>query len=103
MGVAQGLGGDLERWLTPFLEVAGRKTHRAWAPLCVQGLLGPEGRGRRFVAMSRNMARVAWSPKPNLVGFYSSRFKLTYYPTGHQLMEWPALFSAGLRWQGNLG
>jgi SRSO17 transposase len=44
MGVEQGLGGDLERWLTPFLEVVGRKTRRAWAPLYVQGLLGPEGR-----------------------------------------------------------
>jgi hypothetical protein len=44
MGVEQGLGGDLERWLTPFLEVVGRKTRRTWTPLYVQGLLGPEGR-----------------------------------------------------------
>src|ERR687885_2780883 len=44
MGMEQGLGGDLERWLTPFLEVVGRKTRRTWTPLYVQGLLGPEGR-----------------------------------------------------------
>jgi len=44
MGMEQGLGGDLGRWLTPFLEVVGRKTRRTWAPLYVQGLLGPEGR-----------------------------------------------------------
>jgi DDE superfamily endonuclease len=44
MGITAGLGDDLERWLAPFLEVVGRKTRRAWAPLYVQGLLGPEGR-----------------------------------------------------------
>jgi hypothetical protein len=44
MGITAGLGDDLERWLVPFLEVVGRKTRRAWAPLYVQGLLGPEGR-----------------------------------------------------------
>ena len=44
MGMEQGLGGDLERWLRPFLEVVGRKTRRTWTPLYVQGLLGPEGR-----------------------------------------------------------
>jgi SRSO17 transposase len=44
MGVEQGLGGAVERWLTPFLEVVGRKTRRTWTPLYVQGLLGPEGR-----------------------------------------------------------
>ena len=35
MGMEQGLGGDLERWLTPFLEVVGRKTRRTWTPLGV--------------------------------------------------------------------
>jgi SRSO17 transposase len=44
MGISAGLGDDLERWLTPFLEAVGRKTRRTWAPLYVQGLLGPEGR-----------------------------------------------------------
>jgi SRSO17 transposase len=32
---------DLDAWLTPFLEVLGRKTRRRWAPLYVRGLLGP--------------------------------------------------------------
>lgn len=32
---------DLDGWLAPFLAVMGRKTRRAWAPLYVQGLLGP--------------------------------------------------------------
>ncbi len=32
---------DLDVWLTPFLEVLGRKTRRTWAPLYLRGLLGP--------------------------------------------------------------
>jgi SRSO17 transposase len=32
---------DLDVWLRPFLEVLGRKTRRAWAPLYLRGLLGP--------------------------------------------------------------
>ena len=32
---------ELDRWLTPFLSVLGRKTRRAWAPLYLRGLLGP--------------------------------------------------------------
>lgn len=34
--------GDLETWLAPFLAAMGRKTRRTWAPLYVQGLLGPD-------------------------------------------------------------
>lgn len=34
-------GADLDRWLTPFLSVMGRKTRRTWAPLYLRGLLGP--------------------------------------------------------------
>ena len=37
-------GGDLDVWLTPFLEVMGRKTRRSWAPFYVRGLLGPSER-----------------------------------------------------------
>jgi SRSO17 transposase len=37
-------GCDLDVWLTPFLEVLGRKTRRAWAPFYVRGLLGPSER-----------------------------------------------------------
>src|ERR687897_2740049 len=36
-----GAGGDLDRWLVPFLDALGRKTRRAWAPLYLRGLLGP--------------------------------------------------------------
>lgn len=32
---------DLDAWLAPFLDVLGRKTRRAWAPLYLRGLLGP--------------------------------------------------------------
>ena len=32
---------DLDAWLTPFLDVMGRKTRRAWAPFYLRGLLGP--------------------------------------------------------------
>jgi SRSO17 transposase len=35
---------DLDAWLRPFLEVTGRKTRRAMAPLYVRGLLGDGGR-----------------------------------------------------------
>lgn len=37
------LGDDLDRWLTPFLNVMGRSTRRRWGPLYVKGLLGPDG------------------------------------------------------------
>ncbi len=36
-----GPASDLDVWLTPFLEVLGRKTRRTWAPLYLRGLLGP--------------------------------------------------------------
>jgi len=35
-----GPASDLDVWLTPFLEVLGRKTRRTWAPLYLRGLLG---------------------------------------------------------------
>src|SRR5215213_3549818 len=34
-------GGDLDRWLGPFLEVLGHKKRRTWAPLYLRGLMGP--------------------------------------------------------------
>lgn len=40
MGIRGG-GSDLDNWLTPFLEVMGRKTRRIWAPFYLRGLLGP--------------------------------------------------------------
>jgi SRSO17 transposase len=39
-----GAGGDLDRWLEPFLEVLGHKKRRSWAPLYLRGLLGPSER-----------------------------------------------------------
>jgi SRSO17 transposase len=41
MAEACGGGGDLDRWLAPFLEVLGHKKRRTWAPLYLRGLLGP--------------------------------------------------------------
>jgi SRSO17 transposase len=35
---------DLDGWLAPFLAVMGRKTRRFWAPVYLQGLLGPSER-----------------------------------------------------------
>src|SRR3712207_9347244 len=36
-----GAGGDLDRWLAPFLAALGHKKRRTWAPLYLRGLLGP--------------------------------------------------------------
>ncbi len=41
---ASAIEAALDVWLAPFLEVMGRKTRRRWAPLYLQGLLGPDGR-----------------------------------------------------------
>src|SRR3954465_2262118 len=39
-----GVGGDLDRWLEPFLAALGHKKRRLWAPLYLRGLLGPSER-----------------------------------------------------------
>jgi SRSO17 transposase len=44
MAMLDDVGRDLDAWLTPFLEVMGRKTRRTWAPFYVRGLLGPNER-----------------------------------------------------------
>src|SRR5919199_4566855 len=44
MAEAKGAGGDLDRWLGPFLEVLGHKKRRSWAPMYLRGLLGPSER-----------------------------------------------------------
>jgi SRSO17 transposase len=44
MATTSAVGSDLDIWLTPFLDVLGRKTRRNWAPLYVRGLLGPSER-----------------------------------------------------------
>ena len=36
-----GAGGDLDRWLAPFLAALGHKKRRTWAPLYLRGLMGP--------------------------------------------------------------
>jgi SRSO17 transposase len=41
MAEARGAGGDLDRWLAPFLDALGHKKRRTWAPLYLRGLLGP--------------------------------------------------------------
>ena len=40
MAEAHGAGGDLDRWLAPFLDALGHKKRRTWAPLYLRGLLG---------------------------------------------------------------
>src|SRR3954451_167256 len=44
MAMLDDAGRDLDAWLTPFLDVMGRKTRPTWAPLYVRGLLGPSER-----------------------------------------------------------
>ena len=44
MSRSAALGDDLERWLTPFLDVMGRSTRRRCGPIYLRGLLGPDGR-----------------------------------------------------------
>src|ERR687889_1333739 len=39
-----GTGGDLDRWLEPFLAALGHRKRRLWAPLYLRGLLGPSER-----------------------------------------------------------
>src|ERR671913_1323866 len=41
MAEARGAGGDLDRWLAPFLDALGHKRRRTWAPLHLRGLLEP--------------------------------------------------------------
>jgi SRSO17 transposase len=50
---------DLDEWLTPFLEVLGRKTRRTWAPLYVRGLLGP-GERKSLQPMALQLSRFRW-------------------------------------------
>src|SRR3712207_7296039 len=42
-----GAGGDLDRWLAPFLAALGHKKRRTWAPLYLRGLMGPGERKSR--------------------------------------------------------
>ena len=44
MAELDGAGGDLDRWLVPFLAVLGHKKRRTWAPLYLRGLMGPSER-----------------------------------------------------------
>src|ERR687893_619826 len=41
MAEARGAGGDLDRWLVPFLDALGHKKRRTLAPLYLRGLMGP--------------------------------------------------------------
>ncbi len=40
MAEAHDAGGELDRWLAPFLDALGHKKRRTWAPLYLRGLLG---------------------------------------------------------------
>ena len=66
---------DLDGWLTPFLDVMGRKTRRTWAPFYLRGLLGPGARkslqpmaaGLGFSShdqLQHFIASTAWSDGP---------------------------------------
>ncbi|MDO9713881.1 IS701 family transposase, partial [Paracraurococcus lichenis] len=44
MADVRGIGGDLDRWLEPFLAALGHRKRRLWAPLYLRGLLGPSER-----------------------------------------------------------
>lgn len=59
---------DLDVWLTPFLEVLGRKTRRRWAPLYLRGLLGP-GERKSLQTMA---ARLGLSGHDQLQHFIAS-------------------------------
>src|SRR3954469_5156232 len=54
MAEDDGIGGDLDRWLEPFLAVLGHKKRRLWAPLYVRRLLGPS-EGKRLQPMATSL------------------------------------------------
>ena len=54
MAEACGAGGDLDRWLRPFLDALGHKKRRTWAPLYLRGLLGP-GERKSLQPMARQL------------------------------------------------
>ena len=63
-----GAGGDLDRWLTPFLDALGHKKRRTWAPLYLRGLMGP-GERKSLQPMA---AQVGLSGHDQLHHFISS-------------------------------
>jgi SRSO17 transposase len=67
-GGASGAADDLDVWLTPFLDVLGRKTRRTWAPLYLRGLLGP-GERKSLLPMA---ARLGLSGHDQLQHFIAS-------------------------------
>src|SRR3712207_7224797 len=68
MAEACGAGGDLDRWLRPFLDALGHKKRRTWAPLYLRGLLGP-GERKSLQPMA---ARLGLSGHDQLHHFISS-------------------------------
>src|SRR3712207_1713686 len=63
-----GAGGDLDRWLAPFLDALGHKRRRTWAPLYLRGLMGP-GERKSLQPMA---ARLGLSGHDQLHHFISS-------------------------------
>src|SRR3712207_9524629 len=68
MAEAHGAGGDLDRWLAPFLDALGHKKRRTWAPLYLRGLLG-SGERKSLQPMA---ARLGLSGHDQLQHFISS-------------------------------
>ncbi len=66
---------ELARWVTPFLQALGHKARRRWAPVYLQGLLGP-GERKSVQPMAARVApddheqlhhfiaTSAWAPAP---------------------------------------
>src|SRR3954453_16182896 len=101
---------DLDAWLKPFLDVTGRKTRRAMAPLYVRGLLG--GGERKSIHFRRGLGKrgLAWAVGvacPQLVYPTTVRLRPSLTPTGrpakHPVPSRPAGSVAALlepqRWQ----
>jgi hypothetical protein len=65
---------DLDVWLSPFLEVMGRKTRRNWAPLYLQGLLGPDERK----SLQPMAARLGLPGRDQLQHFITTLIRLTW-------------------------
>jgi SRSO17 transposase len=68
MAEAGGAGGDLDRWLAPFLAALGHKKRRTWAPLYLRGLMGP---GERK-SLQPTAARLGLSGHDQLQHFIAS-------------------------------
>src|SRR3712207_6982438 len=79
MAAPCGAGGDLDRWLAPFLDALGHKKRRTWAPLYLRGLLGP-GERKSLQPMA---ARLGLSGHDQLHHFVTRDRKSTRLNSSH--------------------